>query len=330
MLATDGAVTTQTSTTSRRTKFRNLRNSDLPILIALLVLVAYFAIFAKGFLTPGNLSTILSQISILGIAAVGQTMVILIAGIDLSNGAILALAGVVTTTWALKGLPVGLAMLSTVLLGLILGWLNGLAIYKLRMAAFIVTLAMMSAASGLALVYTNGQTVFGFPNGYNFLGSGKILGIPVSILLLLIVFIIAWFVLNNTSFGRNLYALGGNLQAAKLSGVRVDRVGIIVFALSGALAGLASLIEIGRLASAVPIAGQDLNLQTIAAVVIGGTSLFGGVGRITGTFIGVLLIGVLNNGLAISNVSAFWDTTIQGIVIFLAVLIDATMHRNRN
>lgn len=308
---------------------KRVRESDIPILLALIVLIVIFATTTEGFLTPANIETIFMQVSILGIAAVGATLVILLAGIDLSNGAILALSGVLVASWALDGLPTWLSIICIITIGAIIGLFNGIAIYKFKMAPFIVTLATMSICSGLALVYSNGQTIYGYDPALDFLGSGKIAGIPISILLLFIVYIAAWFILKYTSFGRNIYAIGGNAQAARLSGIRVELVGISVFTIAGALAGLASLIQMGRLAAATPIAGQGLELQTIAAVVIGGTSLFGGIGRITGTFIGVLLIGVLNNGLAIADVSSFWEKTIQGVVIFLAVIVDAVVNRGK-
>lgn len=308
---------------------RWLRDSDLPIIAALGLLVLYFALTAPFFLSVANLTTILYQIAELGIVAIGETFVILIAGIDLSVGSILALTGILSATLALKGLAPPLAMLSAIAMGALLGFINGAATYWLRMASFIVTLAMLSMAGGYALVFTNGSTVYGFPTAFNVLGSGTLVHIPVSILVLFGMFAAGYVVLRYTVFGRNIYAVGGNAEAARLSGINVSAVGIAVFTISGALSGLASLIDVGRLASATPIAGQSLNLSAIAAVVIGGTSLFGGIGRLTGTFVGVLLIGVLNNGLAIANVSAFWDETIQGLVIFAAVLIDVLLHRRR-
>lgn len=304
-------------------------DSDIPILLALLFLILLFSLTTKGFLSLSNLETILTQVSILGIISVGATLVILISGIDLSNGSIVALSGVLTASWALKGLPVGLAIIACVFIGLIIGLFNGLAIYALGMAPFIVTLATMSMVAGLALVYSDGQTFYGYNDALNFIGAGSLLGIPFSIILLLLVFLVAWYVLNYTSFGRNIYAIGGNAQAAKLSGVRVQLIGISVFTIAGGLAGLASLIQMGRLSAATPIAGTGMELQAIAAVVIGGTSLFGGVGRLTGTFIGVLIIGVLNNGLSIADISAFWQGAIQGFVIFLAVVVDATVNRGK-
>ncbi len=306
---------------------RAIRTRYWPIVLALVLLSGYFSLTTQYFLSFNNLVTILSQVSVLGIAAVGETMVILLAGIDLSVGAVIAVAGVLSASWALNGAPVPIAMLGAVGIGLAIGVINGTFTYIWRMASFIVTLAMMSFASGMALIVTNGSTVFGFPNSFNVLGSATIGGIPVSVGILVLVFVLGHLVLRYTSFGRQVYAVGGNVSAARLSGVNVVGVGIVVFAISGGLAGLASIIEVGRLASAIPIAGQDLALSTIAAVIIGGTSLFGGVGTLPGTALGVLLIGVLNNGLAISNVSAFWDQAIQGIVIFVAVAIDAWVQR---
>ncbi len=306
---------------------RAIRTRYWPIVLALVLLIGYFSMTTQYFLSFNNMVTILSQVSVLGIAAVGETMVILLAGIDLSVGAVIAVAGVLSASWALSGAPVPIAMLAAVGIGLTIGVINGVFTYIWRMASFIVTLAMMSFASGMALIVTNGSTVFGFPNSFNVLGSATIGGIPLSVGILVLVFVLGHLVLRYTSFGRQVYAVGGNVSAARLSGVNVVGVGIVVFAISGGLAGLASIIEVGRLASAIPIAGQDLALSTIAAVIIGGTSLFGGVGTLPGTALGVLLIGVLNNGLAISNVSAFWDQAIQGIVIFVAVAIDAWVQR---
>lgn len=304
-----------------------LRSRSVPLIGFLALLFLYFGITTTGFLTTGNLTTILSQVSILGIVAVGETFVILLAGIDLSVGALLALTGVVSATWATDHVPVVVAMISAIAIGLCAGLVSGFFSYVWRMASFIVTLAMASLAGGLALVITNGSTVFGFPNSFNSLGSIAINGVPVSVLVLLATFLAGHVVLRYTTFGRSIYAIGGNPAAASLSGIKVVRVGLIVFGISGALAGLATLISVGQLASAIPIAGQSLLLPTVAAVVIGGTSLFGGVGGLGGTFLGVILIGSLNNGLAVSNVSAFWDQTIQGVVIFVAVAVDAYAQR---
>ncbi|MDA8392271.1 MAG: ABC transporter permease [Actinomycetota bacterium] len=312
---------------SRRLWGAFLDSRRLPLIGFLLLLSAYFGLTNRYFFTLGNLTTVLSQVSVLGILAVGETFVILLSGIDLSVGSILAISGVLSATLALHHVPVVLAMLSGVVIGLVIGLFNGFFSYAWGMASFIVTLAMLSLAGGLALVITNGSTVFGFPNSFNYLGSATFAGIPVSVFILVGAFVVGHLVLKYTVFGRTVYAVGGNPNAAKLSGINVTAVGIKVFMISGGLAGLATLINTGRLASAIPIAGQTILLPTIAAVVIGGTSLFGGVGSLGGTFVGVLLIGVLNNGLAISNVSAFWDQAVQGVVIFVAVAIDALAQR---
>jgi ribose/xylose/arabinose/galactoside ABC-type transport system permease subunit len=306
------------------------RNRRAPLIGFLIALVVYFGLTTSGFLTLSNMTTVLSQVSILGILAVGETFVILLAGIDVSNGPLLALTGMVSGLAVLNhGIPVPVAMLVAIAVGMGAGLISGFFSYVWGMAPFVTTLAMGSFAAGMALVVTNGTTLSGFPASFNSLGYTKIGPVPLSVIILVLAFVVAWAVLRYTTFGRSVYAVGGNPVAARLSGISVVRVGIIVFVIAGAAAGLASLVNTGQVASAIPIAGTSLVLPTVAAVVIGGTSLFGGVGGVGGTFIGVLIIGTLNNGLAIANVNAFWDQAIEGIVIFVAVALDAYAQRRR-
>lgn len=297
--------------------------SKYGIYFAFVLLAGILAITSPPFRTLSNLRNVLQQISINGIMAVGMTLVIITAGIDLSVGSVLALSAVVATSFAHPGehfLIVPLAL--GVLTGLVCGTANGILIAKQRLAPFIVTLGMMTIARGLALVYTSGRPVNNLSNAYDKIGSGSIGGIPFLTLIFLAVVVLGIFILHFTRFGRYVYAVGGNELAAKVSGVNTDRVLIGVYALTGALAGLAGIVLSSRVMSGPPAAGAGYELDAIAAVVIGGTSLSGGIGSMAGTIVGVLIIGVMNNGLDMLNVSSYWQQIVKGLIIVLAVLLD--------
>ncbi len=266
----------------------------------------------------------LRQVSISAIIAFGMTFVILTGGIDLSVGSTLALTGAVAASLLAGGFDPILSMGIALILGLILGAINGVIITKGKVAPFIATLATMTVYRGLTLVYTNGKPISGLGDHASFqlFGKGYFLGIPIPVITTLITFGILYFILHKTTFGRRVYAVGGNEEAAKLSGINADRVKIAVYAISGFLAALSALILTSRLNSAQPTAGQSYELDAIAAVVLGGTSLNGGKGWIFGTLIGALIIGVLNNGMNLIGVSSFWQQVVKGIVILLAVLLD--------
>jgi len=298
-------------------------------LIGLLVLSAILWILTPYFLTVSNLLNIAQQTSINAIIAVGMTFVIITAGIDLSVGSIMAFAGVVLA-WAIQsGVPIPLALLIGLAVGLVCGVVNGLLITFGKLPPFISTLGMMSVARGAALLFTQGRPISGFSNSFRFLATGEILYIPTPVIIMIIVYIIAHYVLTHTKLGRYTYAMGGNEEAAVLSGVNVKMYKTIVYGLCGMLSGLAAIILTARLNSAQPIAGIMYELDAIAATVIGGTSLVGGEGTIAGTLIGALIMGVLRNGLNLLGVSSFVQQTVIGSVIIIAVLIDMALKKSK-
>lgn len=293
-------------------------------LAALLVLCIGLAFAGPDFLTVGNLLNVMRQVSINAVIAFGMTLVILLGGIDLSVGSILAVSSVVIAELLRAGHGAVLATLVGILAGALLGTLNGLIVTKGRVAPFIATLGTMTALRGVALVLSNGSPITGFSSDFfSLVGDGYVAGlVPIPVVWMLVLFAIFWFVMRQTVFGRHIYATGGNAEAAGLSGVKTDQVQIWVYTLCGATAAMAGVILTSRLNSAQPTAGAGYELDAIAAVVLGGTSLSGGRGWIFGTLVGALLIGVLNNGLNLMGVSSFYQLVIKGGVILLAVLLD--------
>lgn len=295
-------------------------------LIALLVLVAVVSFLNPNFFTMDNLLNILRQTSVNAIIAVGMTLVILTAGIDLSVGSVLALCGAFAATLVAMEVPVLIAVPTALLAGAAMGAISGIIIAKGKVQAFIATLVTMTMLRGLTLVYTDGRPIStGFTDtadAFAWFGTGYALGIPVPVWLMVMVFAGAWYLLNHTRFGRYVYAVGGNESATRLSGINVDRVKIGAYAICGLLAALAGLIVTSRLSSAQPTAGMGYELDAIAAVVLGGTSLMGGKGRIMGTLIGALIIGFLNNALNLLDVSSYFQMIAKAVVILLAVLVD--------
>ncbi|MGG3833982.1 ribose ABC transporter permease [Geobacillus thermocatenulatus] len=294
-------------------------------LIGLFLLCIVLSILSDDFLTMDNWLNLLRQVSINALIAFGMTFVILTGGIDLSVGSVLALSSAITAGMMAQGMNGFVAILVGLLAGMVMGVLNGVIITKGKVAPFIATLATMTAFRGLTLVYTDGRPITGFASDdilFQMMGRGYFFGIPVPIVFMLIVYMVLYIVLKKTTFGRHTYAIGGNEEASRLSGLRVDRLKIYVYALTGTLSALAGLILTSRLNSAQPTAGTAYELDAIAAVVLGGTSLSGGKGWIFGTLVGALIIGVLNNGLNLLNVSSFYQQVIKGAVILLAVLLD--------
>ncbi|MFB0919650.1 MAG: ABC transporter permease [Oscillospiraceae bacterium] len=302
---------------------------NLSILMGLIVLCVFFSITADRFLTAGNLIGMLLQVTNIGIVAIGGMFVILTGGIDLSAGSMTALVGLLMAGFCVdNGFPVVVAILMGFAAGIGLGFLNGLSVTRLRLSPFIVTLAMQSMLRGLANVYSMGTTIYGMPDSFNFVGGASLFGIiPVPVILLVVLFIIGHLVLSKTVFGHQVYAVGGNREAAYLAGINVKRVEMITYVIAAAMTSIAALVLTGRLAAALPTAAEGLEFSAISAIVIGGGSLSGGKGNMLGTFIGVLIIGVLNNGLSLLNISPFWSKFAQGLIIFVAVLIDAINQR---
>ncbi|WP_245879878.1 ribose ABC transporter permease [Vibrio gangliei] len=295
-------------------------------LIALIFLIVVVSFLNPNFFTIDNILNILRQTSVSAIIAVGMTLVILTAGIDLSVGSVLALCGAFAASLIALEVPVIVAVPTALLAGAILGGISGLIIAKGKVQAFIATLVTMTLLRGVTMVYTDGRPIStGFTDvadSFAWFGTGYTLGIPVPVWIMVVVFAAAWYMLNHTRFGRYIYALGGNESATRLSGINVDRVKIGVYSICGLLAALAGIIVTSRLSSAQPTAGVGYELDAIAAVVVGGTSLMGGRGRIMGTLIGALIIGFLNNALNLLDVSSYYQMIAKAVVILLAVMVD--------
>ncbi|MBN6188086.1 ribose ABC transporter permease [Aneurinibacillus sp. BA2021] len=291
--------------------------------IGLLAIIVILAVMSPDFLTQNNIFNVLRQVSINALIAFGMTFVILTGGIDLSVGAMLALAGALTAGMMAGGMDPILSILLGLLAGVVMGAINGLLVTKGKVAPFIATLATMTIFRGLTLVYTEGRPITGFDSEmFTMLGAGYLFVIPVPVLWMLGSFALLYFILKKTAFGRRTYAIGGNEEASILSGIKVDRVKIYIYSLTGFLSALAGIILTSRLNSAQANAGMGYELDAIAAVVLGGTSLSGGRGWIFGTLIGAMIIGVLNNGLNLLGVSSFYQQVVKGSVILLAVLLD--------
>ncbi|WP_047154655.1 ABC transporter permease subunit [Aneurinibacillus tyrosinisolvens] len=291
--------------------------------IGLLIITMILAIMSSDFLTLNNILNVLRQVSINALIAFGMTFVILTGGIDLSVGSILALSGALTAGFMADGTSPVAAIALGLAAGAFMGAINGVLVSKGKVAPFIATLATMTIFRGLALVYTDGRPITGFDsNLFTLMGAGYLFGIPVPVIWMLVFFILLYFVLRKTTFGRQVYAIGGNEEATVLSGIKVDRVKIVIYSITGFLSAMAGIILTSRLNSAQANAGVGYELDAIAAVVLGGTSLSGGRGWIFGTLIGSMIIGVLNNGLNLLEVSSFYQQVVKGTVILLAVLLD--------
>jgi ribose/xylose/arabinose/galactoside ABC-type transport system permease subunit len=291
------------------------------ILISFILLCVALSLLSDRFLTASNIVNVLRQITINGIIAVGMTYVILIAEIDLSVGSVLALTSLVTADMLQRGLPVFVAILMGLVLGAALGAINGIITAKLKVPSFITTLGMLTSARGMALLYTQGRPITGLPDGFRTLGRGDWFGAPVPIIIAGLTFFLGWVVLKRTTVGEFVYAIGNNPTAARLVGINLDRYRTLVFLVAGGLSALAGMILTARLNSAQPTAGIGFELDAIAAVVLGGTSFSGGIGGVGGTLLGALIIGVLDNGLNLLNISSLYEQLVKGAVIALALLI---------
>ena len=310
-------------------------------LLALVLMVLALSVASPNFLTVDNTLNVLRQISINLCLSLGMTLVILSGGIDLSVGSVLALAGAVAAGLLKNGLALPAANLliqftvpgaivAGLAVGLGLGWVNGLAVTRFKLPPFVATLGMLSIARGLTMLWTGGFPVTGLGDDFGRLGTGHFLGIPMPVWISTVLVVACVVLTRRTRFGRHLYAVGGNERAATLSGLAVNRIQLTVYLLGGGLAAVAGLLVTARLDSATPNAGLGYELDSIAAVVIGGTSLSGGRGSILGTVLGCLIIGVLNNGLFLLNVSPFWQQVVKGVVILVAVAADKMGSRQEN
>jgi fructose transport system permease protein len=294
--------------------------------IALLVACAFFASQSERFLSGGNLSLVLQQVAVVGVIAIGQTLVILTAGIDLSCGMVMALGGIVMTKFASDfGLPPALAVLCGVAVTTLFGLVNGLLVTRLKLPPFIVTLGTLNIAFAITQLYSNSQTVTDLPPAMTALGNTFLLGgteVAWGTVLMLALYGLAWFVLRETASGRHVYAVGNNPEATRLVGIPTQRVLLGVYVIAGAFYGIASLLSVARTGVGDPNAGQTENLDAITAVVLGGTSLFGGRGVVLGSLVGALIVGVFRNGLTLMGVSSIYQVLVTGILVILAVAAD--------
>lgn len=304
---------------------------NLGILVALAAICVFLSVFPKTssiFLTQKNIFNVLRQIAPNVFLACGMLMVIILGGIDLSVGMVIALTGCLAAGCVSRyGLPIPVAFLAGILIGVAVGAFNGIWIAKTTIPPFIVTLASMNISKGLAQVYTGGSPVRVVNDEWQFLGAGYVGAVPVPVILMAIVLIITAIILNKTKLGRHIYAVGGNSQAAKFSGINSGKVKFLVHTYSGLMAGLAGVVWASRMYSGQPTAGEGAEMDAIAAVVVGGTSMAGGSGKIGGMIIGAIIIGVLNNGLNLMNVNTSWQYCIKGLVILLAVFTDYIRNR---
>lgn len=324
-------MTSSLSTTARREN-QGLRGliRRLSVLLIFLALCVILSVLTPSFLTTNNLLNVGVQSTIVAIAAAGVTLCIITGGIDLSVGSVVALSGALSAAAAARAhLPVALAILVGMGVGTLCGAISGLLIARGGLPPFVATLAMMAAARGGTLVFTQGRPVAGLSKEYTFWGTGLILGIPTPIWLLVLVYLFTWWLLSQTRFGRYTYALGGSEEVTRLAGIQPATLKLGVYSLSGLFAGLAGVILTARLFSAQPAAGAGLELDAITAVVLGGTSLAGGSGGVIGTLLGALLIGVLSNGLNLLEVTSYYQLVIKGLVIILAVLLDMATQRRQ-
>ncbi|EOU1840003.1 ribose ABC transporter permease [Clostridium perfringens] len=297
-------------------------------LIGLVLLCIVITIVTPNFLSVSNITNIFTQVSVNAIIAIGMTFVILTGGIDLSVGSTLAISGAVGASIVKSTGNVFLAIIVAAVIGIAVGLINGLLVSKGKLQAFIVTLATMTIFRGATLVFTDGTPISKLPEAFVKIGNGKLGFMPIPVIITIIIAIIAVYALSQTRFGRYLYALGGNEDASRLSVINTDKIKTLVYVVSGFASAIAGVIITSRIGSASPNAGTGFELDAIAAVVIGGTSLAGGEGTITGTLIGALIIGVLNNGLNLMNVSPFYQSIVKGLVILIAVLLDKKSRKN--
>ncbi|MGI6284682.1 ABC transporter permease [Neomoorella humiferrea] len=304
-----------------------IRKSDMilrrySILFLLLILVIVASMLSPRFFTVGNFLNLLQQSSVIGIVSIGMTFVIITGGIDLSVGSILALAGMIVGILLKNGMAISLAIFITLVVGALLGGINGFITTKARVPAFLATLAMMVAARGMALLTTDGQPVFGLPSKFNVLGAGFLWGIPISGIIWILLTLITAFILKYSVFGRRLYAVGGNPEAAYLSGININKVIATTYIISGLLSAFAGIVLASWLTVSQPTAGNGAELNAIAAVVLGGASLSGGTGGVMGTFIGVLLMSIITNIFNLIGLSSYYQSIFMGVIIVLALVLN--------
>jgi ribose/xylose/arabinose/galactoside ABC-type transport system permease subunit len=301
------------------------------VFVVLVILFIVFSVTQPGFFTSGNLQNLLTAVSILFVVAMGMTFVVLTGGIDLSVGSLLALSGLILAKLiGGAGLPAWLAVILTLVAAALIGaGVNGLLIGYFGLSFFVVTLGTLSLYEGIDNIWSNTQTLYVTSSLVDGIAFGSALGVQTPIWIMLGTFLLSFVVLRWTYFGRDVYAVGGNISAARLSGINVKLTLLLVYGISGLFAGLAGIIQAGRLGAASPLVGQDIPLAAIAAVLLGGTSFAGGVGGVVGTAVGVLFIGTLQNGLSIAGISSFWQQVVTGVILILAIAIDRLQQQPR-
>jgi len=298
--------------------------SNYALVFVLIGLFIFFSFSTPYFLNPQNFINMFIAVSVVGIMSTAQTVCLIGRGLDISVGSIAAMMGCVQANLVLiNHFPWYIGVLVSIAIGLLIGFVNGVIIVKFNLNPFIVTLGMMNVIRGLCFVIVDGQTHFVTVNQLTYLGSARWGGIPLSIIILAISFIVIHFLSTNTVFGRNIYASGGNMKAARLAGINTDKNAIILFTLSGFMAAIAGCVVVGIGGTAMPSVGEGYALDTITAVLLGGTSLAGGSGKVGRTFLGMVIIGIINNGMALMNVQAYWQITAKGLLLLGAIMLDA-------
>ena len=296
---------------------------DASLIIFAVILCITFSILSPYFLQLNNFLNILTSVSMVGIIATGMTLIIIARGLDLSVGSTMALAGCLETMMIQNmGLPWWLSMLLAIVAGLLVGFFNGFLVTRFKIVPFIATLGTMNMIRGIAFIITNGQSVYTASQPVAYLGTGRILGVPVPAILLGLCFVIMWWITKNTTFGRYVYTMGGNKTATRLAGINVNKLTLALFTITGGLSALAGMIMVGLSSTSMPSSGDGYNLDVITAVYLGGTSSEGGEGSMLRTLMGVLIIGIINNGMALLSVQPYWQTFIKGCLLVAAVIVD--------
>lgn len=298
--------------------------------IVLVLMCIVLAIANDKFLTAANLMTIVKQISIQSIVAIGMTMIIITGNIDLSVGSIVAFSSVCAAMMMKAGLPVPIAMVITVIIAGVLGLISGGVTAKLKLHSFLVTLALMQTFRGLAQTITGGYPVAGFSEGFGKIAAGSIGPVPFLVIYMIIFYVIFIYIMKYTAFGRSIYAIGGNQESARLSGINVEKVKTLVFVISSMLCGVAGLLLTSKVRSGDPTCANGWEMDTIAGAIIGGTNMMGGEGKLGGTIIGLLFVGILSNGMVLLGINAYTQSVVKGLVIFLAVILNSIQKRGEN
>ncbi len=304
--------------------------SKVFVYLVLLVMIIFFTIITDTFLASRNILNICRQVSMTGICSVGMTMVLLTGGIDISVGSIMAVVGVVSAKLIAEGgMPIFPAMVFGVLVGALCGLISGIMVAKFEVPALIATLAMQTMARGAAYILTGGIPVYGLPDGIRTLGQGYFLGVPIPVYIMALVFILGLWLLESTRFGRYTYAIGGNQEVARLSGINITKMKVAIYTLSGLFAGLSGVIMLSRINSGQPNTSEGFEMDVITASVLGGISVAGGEGKIVNVIAGVFVMGVLSNGMTLMNLDEYWQWVVKGIVLLVAVAFD-NIQRMRN